>query len=451
MSMIRRGDKNYFIGLNWLQLYMPKKLQSEIDAMIVANNLRSPLGVVRHAPKGSTTQNQVGFTEDADAKGCYSGASVLANALEQGLLVEEVAEGLYWIVLILDHAVVAGTDRIFKVDVVEERVREFLGYAGSDDIAVYMSGASAGNLPMFEHYEPLDFLGIIEAAASDPHKRDVRITPLKKLPVGKIMGAILIAGGLGAGYWYLNGGSQVSADLAAGIPAFAPKEEIVVPTLTEELRTKARLEEASWLFQQSLLSPEYVLSALQQRFDRLPLSVSGWSLVSMKFDAATPDSALLTYRREPLGTPYALTNALPLEWSFSETAEMAEATVFLAAPLGEAPADIMAEVNDNDTRWIDFVDAVQSRGLNVSVVEALSSDRPTPISGLPDTVPEAFKRQLKVQQRNFSATGGDWLSADAFGRAVQPLNYIAVKTVEIALDSSALNWTMSGEVYEHAE
>lgn len=451
MSIIRRGDKNYFIGLNWRALYMPKKLQAEVEQLIKDDKLRSPLGVVRRAPKDSEMQPQVGFTEDAEASGCYSGASVVANAIQRGLLVEKVAEGLYWIVLVLDSAVVAGTDKIFQADAVEERVREFLAYGGTEEISIYMSESSAEDLPMFEGYVPQDFLGIVEAAEADPHKRDARIVPLKKLPIGKILGIVFLVGGAAGLFWYLNAPPSEQADVASAFPTMVPKDEVVVPTLTDEMRAQARQEEAGWLYQQSLLSPSFVLTALNQQFSKLPLSVSGWSMTSMKFDAANPAVAVVTYRREALGAPYGLVNAIPLEWSFTELADEAEATVELTPPVGEAPSDILALLNSNESRWLDFVDAIQSRGLSVAAGENMTTDRPKAITGLPESAPDAFKRQLIVQQRAFKATGTGWLSASAFGQAARPLSFIAVKSVEISMGENALNWTLNGEVYEHAE
>lgn len=448
MAFIRRGDKSYFIGLSWNRLYMEKKVKAEVDGLV--SSIRNPLGVLRLKSKGSPMENHVGFTDDALAMGTVSGAAVLANCMEQGLLVEKISEDMYWVVLISEHSVVAGTDVVLKEESVAEKVREVLGNLNSDSVPIYMSEASAANLPMFENFVPLDFFGLIESTEQDPHKKDVRIGKLKKAPVTTILGMVFLVGSVAGLYWYLNAPATPVVDPAA-MSALAPPQQVVEPGLTDEMRQQARAEEAGWLYQQSLLSPNYVMAALNQRFTRLPLSVGGWNLVSMKYDVAIPDAAQVTYRRTAMGSPYGLTSGLALDWTFASVAEEAVAQVEIPVRAEEPPADVIGLLNSNEHRWLDFLDAVQRRGLNISVADAMETDRPKPIAGLPESMAEATKRQLTVRQKNFAASGTGWLSATTFGRAVQPLSFIAVKTVEITVADSALNWTINGEVYEHAE
>lgn len=448
MAAIRRGDKSYFIGLSWNRLYMEKKVKAEVDGLVSA--IRNPVGVLRLKSKDSPMENHVGFTGEALAMGMFSGAAVLANCIDQGLLVEKVAEDLYWVVLISEHSVVAGTDVVLKEESVAEKVREVLGNLSSDSVPIYMSEASAANLPMFENFVPLDFLGLIESTEQDPHKKDVRIGKLKKAPITTILGMVFLVSSAAGLYWYLNAPATPVVDPAA-MPALAPRPELAEPGMTDEMRQQARVEEAGWLYQQSLLSPNHVVSALNHRFARLPLSVGGWNLTSMKYDATSPEAAQVTYRRTAMGSPYSLTSGLALDWTFSPVADEAVAQVEIPVREEEPPADVIGLLNSNDHRWLDFLDAVQRRGLNITVADAMETDRPKPIAGLPDSMPEATKRQLTVRQKNFAASGTGWLSATTFGRAVQPLSFIAVKTVEITVADSALNWTINGEVYEHAE
>ena len=229
MTVYSLVDRKLALGLKWLAPgAIPAGAGAGRKARELAHMKPPPVGFVQLETAGGT---QLGATIDPDDIGLPSAAAWLAQAQLSAVLVESLAENLYWLCAIEDGAVFPAGDMVGGKDLIAARLDEIRTDIAGSGILMYDKTGSFGLIDA----EPLDFSDLAAGvdAAADILCQPARSRSLKK-PLAVLATVLLItASGYGARSLYL---SYMDASLESGQDALSQRR---AKSLNDEKKSSA--------------------------------------------------------------------------------------------------------------------------------------------------------------------------------------------------------------------
>ena len=264
------------LGLKWLP---PGAIPAGAGAGRKARELAAmkppPVGFVQLETAGGP---QLGATTDQEDIGLQSGAAWLAQAQLSAVLVERLADNLYWLCTIEDGAVFPAGDMVGGKDLIAARLDEIRTDIAGSGICMYDKTGSFGLIDA----EPLDFSDLAAGfdAAADIICQPTRSRTLKK-PLAILATVLLItASGYGARNLYL---SYMDASLESD-------QDVQAQRQTRRLNDEKKL-----LHQELTQNAPALLATLADTISGRPLRAAGWRATQYEW---SDDEVAATWRRE---------------------------------------------------------------------------------------------------------------------------------------------------------
>ena len=195
MTIHQFCDQNMAIGLTWLA---PVVWPSPVRERRKTHALSSlDMEVVGYAEIETTSGLQLGATEEIDDLDLPSAAAVLAQAQDSVVLIEHLANDLYWLCTIEEGSVFPAGDLVGSKQLIEERLNEIRSDIAGKNISLYdkFGDFQIDESQKFEFSELVDDI----TPSASLKCRPIQKHTLSK-PVAGIVSVVLIAC-LAAGAW----------------------------------------------------------------------------------------------------------------------------------------------------------------------------------------------------------------------------------------------------------
>lgn len=429
MNKVSFGGKEYTVGLTWQQLTGTESRAAEIKRLV--KQVGHGYGVVRQVEDDT----QVGMCPKAFA-GSYSAAATLADAVSRCMLIEDLGEGNYWYVLVLDGQVAPGSDMVGDLETIQSKYEEGYFLHGID-------AASQGSLPIFakgltEVFEGSQDTGFVELIGGNPAKR-CRIGDLNKSSSALLAVAViaLMAGGY---YYYANYYAQPVIEPLAptfSAPAHSPLE----------IREQAVAQEKSWLAQ-IMSRPDFADSlddALSGYF-RLPAFAGEWQNLGFKYTTGGPIH--VSWSRLALGHMGSLASRFEgLE--FDEKGERAILPVPVSAAESRVinPEQLDSLLTEGRHGYSQLLSLFQIYELEGGVTAKQQPPRREPVVGLETANPNAPLFAYRVYE--VEVKGAHIEALTSIVNKLSQFPSLFLKDLEVERSDAGLLWRITGEYYAH--
>ena len=135
MTIHQFCDQHMTIGLTWLAPVVWPSSASERRKIHALSSL--DMEVVGYAEIETTSGLQLGATEEINDLGLPSAAAVLAKAQDSVVLIERLANDLYWLCTIEEGSVFPAGDLVGSKQMIEERLNEIRSDIAGKNISLY--------------------------------------------------------------------------------------------------------------------------------------------------------------------------------------------------------------------------------------------------------------------------------------------------------------------------
>ena len=405
MTVHSLDENQLALGLKWLA---PGAIPAGAGAGRKARELASmkppPVGFVQLETAGGM---QLGATVDQDDIGLPSAAAWLAKAQHSAVLVERLAENLYWLCAVEDGAVFPAGDMVGGKDLIAARLDEIRTDIAGSGIRMY---EKTGTFKLLDA-EPLDFSDLVagfDAAAENICKPTSRRSLKKPLAILATV-LLIIASGYGARDLYL---SYMDATLESGQDTHAQR------------RAKA-LNDEKYLLQQELeQNAPALLATLADTVAARPLRAAGWRTAEYEW---TSDQVAATWHRENGSMAGLAEHLATAKFSLNEkSGQVVELFDFPAPQLTATPPleDRLGGLEERMT-LIDLIAYLPGKW----------SLSPATTSG----------KHFTIKRSTFSGEAETLHAAIEIARVLRSLP-IRIKTVTISLENSHI-WNIEGDYY----
>ena len=393
------------LGLKWLAPgAIPAGAGAGRKARELAGMKPPPVGFVQLETAGGT---QLGATTDKEDIGVQSAAAWLAQAQLSAVLVENLADNLYWLCAAEDGAVFPAGDMVGEKDLIAARLDEIRTDIAGSGIHIYDISGSFG-LP---DAEPLDFSDLAAGfdATADIICQPTRTRSLKK-PLAVLATVLLIAaGGYGVRDLYL---SYMDASLESGQDVQAQR------------RAKSLNDEKKLLHQELEQNAPALLATLADTISGRPLRAAGWRATQYEWSG---NQVTATWRREHGSMAGIAEHLRSAQYSLDEkTGQVVELFDFPAPQLTSTPPleDRLGGLEERMT-LIDLMAYLPGKW----------SLQPATNSG----------KHFPVRRSTFSGEGATLHAAVEIARVLRSLP-IRIRTVTISLENPHV-WNIEGNYY----
>ncbi len=194
MTIHQFCDQNMAIGLAWLAPVVWHSSGSERRKTHVLSSL--DMEVVGYAEIETTSGLQLGATEEIDDLGLPSAAAVLAQAQDSVVLIERLANDLYWLCTIEEGSVFPAGDLVGSKQLIEERLNEIRSDIVGKNICIY---DKFGDF-YIDEAQKLEFSELVDdiTPSANLKCRPIQNRSLSKPAVGILLVALLACSVVGA-------------------------------------------------------------------------------------------------------------------------------------------------------------------------------------------------------------------------------------------------------------
>lgn len=457
MFAIELNNNKFVVGLKWSRL-AGEKVGAELSAL--SKEAEMYFGFTRklEEEEGQFVY-QSALSSEKSVNGMISAAAVVADLVENIILIEKVDDEKYWICCVNDSEVVPGGDELIDFDLLTDKFHQLQSLIGEEELRVCIH-ESASDL-FSAKSEAIQFADILEENEIKKPLKDFshyKVKSLKGVPVaGVLFGAFALILGGGAFFMTQNSG-PVIVDIE---PIKLPEVQIKKPDPTEkvdkkkipteaELFADAKNEEITWMKERFIKEdPHQIINAISDFTYGLPRFFAGWSSSQVVYDSKRPDIITVIWTRNDLGTALSLQNSIKnhIGINFSLDGQSARTTHEITG-LQEKTVDedLISSIQNDKYKTAEFMHDVESLNLNWSV-ELLSQDGPRrqKIVGIKNER-DAFQKQLKLLGKYFTVRGGRLNSMYVFNDIFTKSKSSLIDKININLNEN--NWTVNGTLYE---
>ena len=194
MTIHRFCDQNMAIGLTWLAPVVWPSSGRERRKTHALSSL--DMEVVGYTEIETTSGLQLGATEEIDDLGLPSAAAVLAQVQDSVVLIERLANDLYWLCTIEEGSVFPAGDLVGSKQLIEERLNEIRSDIAGKNIRLYDKFRDFH----IDEAEKLEFSELVDdITPSDSFKcRPIQRRSLSKPVAGIVLVALLACSAVGA-------------------------------------------------------------------------------------------------------------------------------------------------------------------------------------------------------------------------------------------------------------
>ncbi|MCP1674267.1 hypothetical protein J2T57_001369 [Natronocella acetinitrilica] len=465
-AQVTFASRTYALGLAWYHLAGERPLK---EALAQVDEVGVPVGVglLRKVERSSADgvkdiHYQLGLSSTSDDAGSHSAAALIADVLDDVVVIEPLDDGRYWLCAVLGGEVLPGCDLVVDGGDVDERVSDLFGELGEQlDTAVVCAQAERAAQFGLQATHSAGVERMLEDLGAAPKRRH-RVAKLTGISVPVVAAAALVVV-LGLGYF---GYSQWQASLAAETESFnhlelsLPDDSVVgvgeaarrsasAPSQAELLE-RAREQEIEWLANDfQTRDPAAVLGLVESAVAALPREAGGWRMALVEYDVAYPDEIMVLWEKDSRHA-----RASTLRWgigvdvplSFALDGSSASSYHAVGAPAFRAVGDVLEHLAGSDFDHVSLMDALDGYALDWTMTEAASSARPAPIEGVQGDL--ATRRQLNLARKDFTVVTERDLHRHALSRVLASADTALLSRVSARLGSSN-TWTVYGELYEH--
>lgn len=312
--LLNLAGNDFAVGLNWSQI-AGANVKEEVQ--IVVEELGASFGVLREVDRGNHVDRQIGLTTQKSEVGKPSAAALLADAVDQVLLIEEAGPDSVWICVVVDHTVLAGSnsDVVVSREDASETVRG-LFFEVLQDVADLRIVAPESLTDLIAVKSEVGNFATLTADISAGKSHRIRRLKGGANPLLLLGGLIIASGAL----YYVWSASQpsvpepsLSIDFGQGLNSQAVSDMVQKQGPSqEELLAKAKAEEIEWLTEAYKAAPaSQAIQALVAAYANAPRNVAGFDLVGIAWSYETATTVQLVWQRQTEGRSTALRDALP--------------------------------------------------------------------------------------------------------------------------------------------
>lgn len=451
MSIINIGSNKYVAGLHWNRL-SGEKIKSEISS--ISNEMEMSFGLVRKIESEDDVIYQAGFYPDKEVKGMYSAAAILADIIENALVIEEIGEDEYWICAVADSEVLPGGDLISSREEISHNIEDIFNNLseGLEGFTSYMS-ANISLMTGINHDYEYGLAGIINNADQDLLKKE--LPRCKILPIGSSKRPIILLGGFIvtaciAGYVFVGSNdssynSHVERDsevlelvLAKRGPS---KEDILQAAYDEEvqlLREKLSSQDPGMIIKSAI---KYVRS--------MPYHAGGWIPISASYNRNIKGSLSISWARDYQGTPTTLRDAMQGKGSVSVDINAAGASSrhdVISEGRKDLPKDIDKAMSNVEYNHTMLSHQLIRKEFSWSFVRKPSRERASEIKGIDDKELSS-QSQLIAPYIEFKVNGLGLNRLEELSRELDKVDYLIINNFNIDINADS-SWRINGEIYE---
>lgn len=457
MFAIELNKNKFAVGLKWSRL-AGEKVSAELAAL--SKELEMHYGFTRKLEEDENKfVYQAALSSDKSVNGLVSAAAIVADLVENIILVEQVTEDQYWICCINDSEVVPGGDDLVTKEQLAGKFYELESLIDSSESKIYVheSVSQLISTPS-EHFQLTDILEENEVTKPLKVYSHYKLKGLKGIPAaGLLFGVfgLVLAGGA---FMMTQNTGPVIVDVE---PIKLPEVKIKKPEkkieqiekkepTQAELFALAKEEEIVWLKEQMKKEdPFQIINAIGEFTYGLPRFYSGWSASQVTYDSKRPDVITVIWTRNDLGTSLSLQDAIKnhIGMNFSLDGQSARTTHRIEGVLErEVAEDIVQAIQNDPYKTAEFMHDIESIGLSWEL-ELLSQDLPRrqKIVGI-KSESESLKKQLKLQGKYYTVRGGRLNSMYVFNDIFTKSKSSLIEKININLNEN--NWTINGKLYE---
>ena len=405
MTVYSLADRKLALGLKWLP---PGAIPAGAGAGRKARELAAmkppPVGFVQLETAGGP---QLGATTDQADIGLQSGAAWLAQAQLSAVLVERLADNLYWLCATEDSAIFPAGDMVGGKDLIAARLDEIRTDIAGSDICMYDKTGSFG----LTDAEPLDFSDLAAGfdAAADILCQPTRSRNLKK-PLAVLATVLLItASGYGARSLYL---SYMDA-------SFESDQDVQTQRQTRRLNDERKL-----LHQELEQNAPALLATLADTISGRPLRAAGWRATQYEWSG---NQVTATWRREHGSMAGIAEHLGSAQFSLDEkTGQVVEQFEF--------PAPLLSDTAPLEDR----LGGLQERMALIDLMAYLPGKWSLQLA-------KAAGKHYPIRRSAFSGEAETLHAAIEIARVLRSLP-IRIKTVTISLEKPHV-WNIEGDYY----
>lgn len=452
MKLLQYGKHNVAFGLTWLRL-SEGKVRNEIVAAMEEQH--GACGVLRQLSDGYDSRWQLGIADEAEAKGSYSAAAIIANIEKSIIFIDMVGE-FVWLCAVSNNEVLPGGDVVGQASTIRERLSELLGeFQDEENTPKVVITESASNALFLVAEDVGDsFEKIVLENENQVFNRKVKLGRVVRLPLSVKVIALLVFAVMGYKFMGITENETVKriSNALPGSTPFQAIERVNLPLgpSEEDILSAALMEEVKWLHDDFVsLAPENVIKDFMTLYKAVPKYKTGWVMKSALYKPTFGQSFLeVSWDRSSLGTADGLLlNLDNIGHLFVSGGDQA-VTRHLAKPTGVRAVgrDILSYLNRLTYNAQTLMSDMQSFGksINWNLQKGKVTSRPKPIEGIKNSS-LAVKRQLTQRFESLSISGEGLVSLDALGSYLQKADSIVIRQISI---NSNMHWTVTGELYE---
>lgn len=456
MFPIEFDNNKYVVGLKWSRL-AGEKVSAELSA--ISKETEMHFGFTRKIEDDGQFVYQSALSSEKSANGMVSAAAIVADLVENIILIQKISEEKYWVCCVNDSEIVPGGDELIDTELVVDKFHELVSEFTSDDVRFCIDKSISESLT--NKTEDLQFEDILEENQITKPLKDFshyKLKSLKGIPAaGALFGvfAIVLAGGA-----FLF--TQSSGPLIVDVEHIKlPEIKINKPDIVKldlkpkvasqtELLQNAREEEIDWLKEKMIKEdPFQLVNAIGEFTYGLPRFFYGWSAAQVIYNNKDKNTITVVWHRNELGTSLSLQKTIQnnIDISFSLDGSSARTTHAITGLVDRlVEDDIVSSIKNDEYKTAEFMHDVESLGLNWSV-ELLSQDisRKEKIKNIKNQQ-EAVTKQLKLKGKYFTVRGGRINSLYVFNDIFTKSKSSLIEEITINLNEN--NWTVNGVLYE---
>lgn len=447
--LVTLDDKSYVVGLEWSRIAGD---DAKEEIKLISEETGAKYGLLRTiSSESGAAIRQAGLSKDKKYLGKASAAALLADAIDQGVLLEPLEGDQVWLCAVVDHEILAGCDAVVPRSEASGHLSNLI-YPLLDDMGdfpVYSSQGVAGLLGINDAIES-DFSTLIGEASADKTHRIGRVGGYGAAPYLGI-GLVVCAGIV---YMLLSdSGHDAPQDLGIdfGTGIEEPVKRIVErgPSASEIL-ARAREEEIAWLTEEFASQlPSVVVSGARRASLQSSRALSGYARTRTVWTDESASRVHMIWSRGVEGRLLGLRSGLSEAISVSPSRDNTQASsTHMLADAGRRDIDnIVSYLSEDPSASERFIDALSTFRFEWSVGEHDPGPRPKTIVGISDAE-EAVTRQLVLPAMSVVVTGSSLARLEGFADLLSKHDsHVLIESIIIE-DGAESSWTFTGVVYE---
>lgn len=449
-QIIKVGEKNFILGLQWHQIQGKDPL---LAARAKARSSKLQHGVVRSIDVGDgVVTYQSGMVSKKNKGIFYAAAAHLSDIHPSVIGVERLEDDLFWICVADNGRVMPGYDSVASDSEVKMLFSELASEYELDFMVMVMDSSVADILGVSNYINKRPLQVLSEKEPDD----SIKIRNIAGVSNSIYLGAAIAVAVMGFGGYSLYSKIQADKELQRMIDLQnadqAERDRLALLNKGDseaEILRKAKEEEISWLKDE--ISQLGVYSSITQMMkvnSRLPRNYMGWELSDLIYSSEKRGEAISIWNRDT-GMASSL-KALFANGagSVSFSADLSSARVTHKLDIGTIDiSDVIKYIEDHGTNHQDFTDLLNATGVTYAPSILDTINRKKPIDGIEDPVLKK-EAQLSLRKRSFIMTGKGDEELSLVMYRVNAIKNFAVKEIKFSNSDGITYWEVVGELNE---